>query len=571
MTEQTQITTPAPAGGGSNKLLIYGGIAALGVIAVVVIGAVFLIPKLLGANENAIASVMPPDTVMLVELNALNLANEDAQRISRAFEDALDEGGIDFNADEPTGLLEDLDDQLKDASGLTITDDIIPWIGPNIGFSLLELDAEALDNGEVPQIIFAAIIRDTDIADQFIEDLIDSIEDESNNRVDDDTYNDVTTFEIDSDRDDERLAFARSEKVFFITSNLDLLEDAIDAQNGDNLGDVAEYKNTVSALPKDRALTIYLSGSGFEDFAKAAEDSNEFQGFDADTIDDLGLTGLGFSATTTKEGIRVDYVGTYEELSKEQQTILDAQTDKIETADFLPEATYIYIVGQRLDLIWENVQDTLDKSGVSQDDIDEAMDMFDDTFGFDPSKDLFPLLDGEYSIALIDSNDGLIAEESGADLGAVVMLGGSDGEELANLAEDFKDGLEDQDLNVDDSNNDDLTLYEVEDPSGDMLAAYGVSKDYLIMATSGESIEDLFAVETSLADSDKYKDAWGAFPRGTIPVMYIDLWGLLAVLEDADSSVKDVADVNPIYSIAMGTNVNKNAVQSTIIFFVAGE
>lgn len=570
MTEQTQVTNPTPSGG-SNKTLIYGGIAALGVIAVGVIAAVFLIPKLLGANENAIASVMPPDTTILVELNALNLANEDAQRISRAFEDALDEGGVEFDADDPVSFLEDLDDQLDDASGLTFTDDIIPWIGPNMGVGLIDLDIDAIDNNEIPQMIFAATIRDIDLADEFIENLIEAIEDETSNDVDDQEYSGVLTFEIDSDFDDERLAFARSDKIFFFASNLDTLEEAIDAQNGDNLGDVAEYKNTISELPSDRAMTAYISGSGIEDFAKAAEGSGDLEGFNSDMIEDLGLTGIGFSATAIKEGIRIDYVGSYESLTEEQQAIVDAQTDDIKTADFLPESTYMFIVGQRLDLIWQNAVEVLDQSGVSEDDIDEAMDQFDDLFGFDPSKDLIPLLDGEYSIAIIDSDDGALASEIGADLGSVIMMGSSNGEELLNLAEDLKDGLEDLDMNVDDSGDDDLTVYEIEDPSGDEIAAYGVSEDYLIVATSGKTLEDLFAGEPSLADNDQFKNAWDTFPRGTVPVMYVDVFGLLDAIEDLDSSIKDTIDVNPIYAIAVGAKSGDNMAQSTIIFFISGE
>ena len=40
---------------------------------------------------------------------------------------------------------------------------------------------------------------------------------------------------------------------------------------------------------------------------------------------------------------------------------------------------------------------------------------------------------------------------------------------------------------------------------------------------------------------------------------------------DSDPSINDIADVNPIYSIAIGTNSSKNMTQSTMIFFVSGE
>ena len=571
MTEQTQVTNSPAAPGGGNRMLIIGGIAALALIAVVVIGAIFLIPRLFGADENAIASVMPPSTSLLVEVNALNLANEDAQRVARAFEDVLDESDVDFNADDPASALEQLDDQMDEATGMTITDDVLPWIGPNLGIGLLELDVEAIDNNEIPQIIFAATIREIEPADIFIEDLIDVIEEESGNRVDEVEYGGALVFEIDSDFEDERIAFGRSDMIFFIATNIDTLEEAIDAQNGESLAGVEEYQDTIASLSGDRAVTVYMSGDSIEEFANAAEDSPDFEGFDADVIKDLELKGVGMAGMVTAEGIRLDFVSSYNSLSEEQQEMLDAQTDNIKTADFLPESTYLFLVGQRLDLTWQTAVDALASSGVNEDDFDEAMDMFDDTFGFNPNDDLMPLLNGEYSIAIIDSDEGLLAEEFETDLGAVIMIGGSDGEELTNLAEDFTDGLEDQDLSVDDSGNDDVTVYEIEDPGGDLVGAYGVSEDYLIAATSGESIENLFNGEANLADSDKFSNAWDAFPRGTIPVMYIDLDGLFAALEDVDPTMKDVVDVNPVYAFALGTNNDNNTTLTTMIFFVAGE
>lgn len=571
MTEETIVTNSSTnsGGGGNNRMLIIGGIAALALVAIIVVGGIILLPKLFGSDTSAIAGVMPPDTTMLVELNALNLANEDTSRIARAFQNVFDEADVAFDAEEPGQALENLDDQLKDATGLTITDDVLPWIGPNLGIGLAELDIEAMNQGDPPQLIFAATIRDTAVADIFIEDLIDVIEEESGNRVDEVEYGGALVFEVDSDFDDERIAFGRSSEIFFLATTIDLLEDAIDAQQGENLGDVAEYQDTIADLPGDRAMTIYISGEGIEDAAKGAEDSGEVQGFDAGVVKDLGLIGVGMSITAVPEGIQVDFASNYENLTDEQQAMLDAQTDKIRTAEFLPESTYLFLVGQRMDLVWENALNSLD--GVNADDLDEAMDLFDDMFGFNPSDDLLPLLNGEYSLAIIDSDEGLVAEQFDTNLGLVVMAGTSDSEELANLAEDFTDGLEDQDMNVDDSGNDDVTVYEVEDASGELVGAYGVSEDYLVLSTSGETVEGLFLGENNLADSDKYKDAWDAFPRGTIPVMYMDLDGLFAALEDIDPTVADAADVNPVYAFAMGTRADGNSTHMTMIFFIAGE
>ena len=571
MTEETKVTnnSTASGGGGNNRMLIIGGIAALALVAIIVVGGIILLPRLFGADESAIAGVMPPETSMLIELNALNLANDETNRIARAFEDVFNEADVEFDAEDPGSGLESLDDQLEEATGLTFTDDILPWIGPNLGLGLVELDLEALNEGEQPQIIFAATIRDTAVADIFIEDLIDAIEDESVNRVDEVEHGGALVFEVDSDFDEERIAFGRSGEIFFLTTTIDLLEDAIDAQQGENLGDVAEYQDTLAELPADRAMTIYVNGQGIEDAAKGAEDSGELEGLDAGALEDLGLLGVGMSITAVAEGIQADFVGNFESLTEEQQAVLDAQTDDIQTAEFLPESTYVFLVGQRLDLVWQNAMDSL--NGVSEDDLDEAMDLFDDMFGFNPSDELLPLLNGEYSLALIDSDAGLIAEQFETDLGLVIMVGTSSSEELSGLAEDFTDGLEDQEMSVDDSANDDVTVYEVEDASGELMGAYGVSEDYLVLSTSGETVETLFLGEANLADSDKYQNAWDAFPRGTIPVMYMDIDGLFAALEDVDPTIGDAADVNPVYAFAMGTRAEGNSTHTTMIFFVAGE
>jgi len=579
MTEETQVMNQPPTPpnnnegssvGGPNRMLILGGLGALVLLILVVIAAVLLIPRLFGAGAGAIASVLPPDTSVLVEVNARNLNNENTTRIANAFEDVFDEADVEFDADEPQSLLETFDEELEDEIGLTISDDVLPWIGFELGIGIIDLDVEAMDEGEVPQWIFASTIRDEAVADEFIEDLIDAIEDETGNDVDDDEYNGVLLFEVDSDLEEEQIAFGRSDNIFFLAANMDTLEEAIDAQNGENLGDSEAYQNLIAELPGDRALTFYMDGETLQDtFATAQEEAalEGVEGIDSDLLDEYDFTAVGLAVTAIEQGIQLDAVTLYESLTEEQQALLDAQSDDIQTAEFLPESTYMFLVGHRLDVTWETIKDSMDAAGMPQDDLDEAMDMFDDTFGFNPDDDLFPILDGEYSIALIDSNDGLIAEEFGADLGAIIMLGSSNGEELAEISEDLTDGLEDQGLDVDDSGDDTVTIYEVEE-NGEPIGAYGVSEEYIILSTSADDIENLFADEASLADSEAFQNAWNAFPRGTVPVMYLDVASLLAELEDLDPEVEETADMNPVTAFAMGTNADDNATRSTMILFI---
>ena len=573
MTEQTMISpprqtppTPPPPekSGGGNKMLLIGGLAAVALLIVVIIAAVLIVPRLLGGGGDSLADIMPPDTTILVELNAANLLNDNTNRIASEFEDAFDAADVEFDGDEPESLLETLDEALDDELGLTVTDDILPWLGTNIALGILELDIDDLNDGETPKIIIAATVRDNDAADSFIEDLVDAYEDELDYEFDDDDYEGAVIY-VDEDNE---MAFGRSDNIFFLAPTQDTIEEAIDSQNGENLTDNETYSDFAGNLPGDRALTVYIDGSQLEDlYTLGAETDPTFNDIDPDLIEDLDLLAMAMTASIVEEGIRIDTILQVEEYSDEQQELIDAQSDDSKTVELLPESTYMYIVANRLDLYLESVLDSLDTAGMPSDDIEEAMDEFDDLFGFNPMDDLMPLLDGEFNIALVEGDEGLIAEEFGADLGVIGILGSSDMDEMGGLVEDFTDALDDQGLDVSDSEEDDFILYEVEF-DGDTAGAYASSDDYLLMSTSGGLIEDLFDNDDKLTDNDFYQFAIGSLPNNSIPVVFVNVVELLSLAEDTDPSVEEVSDVNPITAVVVGANADDNVTTTSIVLVV---
>jgi hypothetical protein len=575
MTEQTMISpprqTPPPPppappekSGGNNRMLLIGGLAAVALLVVIIIAAVLIVPRLLGGGGDSLADVMPVDTTILVEANVANLLTDDAVRVGAELEDAFDAAEIDYNSDEPESLLEVLDEEMDDMLGLTITDDILPWIGTNLAVGILELDMEAVDEGETPDIIVAATVRDNDAADAFIEDLVDAYEDEMDYDFGDDEYEGVLIFE---DEDNE-LAFGRSDNIFFLAPSQNAIEDAIDAQNGENLTDNEVYSSFVGDLPNDRAVTVYIDGQQLEDLVAAGGDvARELEDIDPDVIEDLGLQAMALTLAVVPEGIRMDSIVKVEEYSDEQQALIDAQSDDANTIALLPDSTYMYIVANGLNLYWESVLDSLDSAGLPMDDVDEAMDQFDDQFGFNPADDLIPLLDGEFSIALVDSDEGMAAQEFGADLGLIAILASSDMEEMGGIVEDFTDALGDQGLEVNDSEEDDYVLYEVE-AFGELAAAYATTEDYFIAGTGPEAIEDLFGDDDKLTDNDFYKYAMGALENNTIPVMFLNLGELLSLAEDIDPSVEEVNDVNPVTAVVAGARTDDTTTITSIVFVV---
>jgi hypothetical protein len=577
MTEQTMISpprqTPPPPppappekSGGNNRMLIIGALAAVALLVVIIIAAVLIIPRLLGGGGDSLADVMPLDTTILVEANVANLLTDDAIRVGAELEDAFDAAEIDYDSEDPATLLETLDEEMDDMLGLTVTDDILPWIGTNLAIGILELDLEAIDDGETPNIIVAATVRDNDAADTFIEDLVDAYEDEMDYDFGDDEYEGVLIF---ADEDNE-LAFGRSDNIFFLAPSQDDIEEAIDAQNGENLTDNEVYSSFAGDLPNDRALTVYLDGQQLEDLiAEGGNVAPELEEVDPDVVEDLGLEAIALTLAVVPEGFRLDSIIKVEEYTDEQQELIDAQSDDAETIALLPDATYMYFVATGLNLYWESVLESLDSAGLPMDDVDEAMDEFDNQFGFNPADDLIPLLDGEFSIAIVDSDEGLAAQEFGADLGLVAILSSSDMEEMEGLVEDFTDALGDMGMDVGDSEEDDYLLYEVE-AFGEMAAAYATSQDYLIAGTGPEVIESLYADDDKLTDNDFYKYAMGALENNTIPVMFLNLAEILSLAEDIDPSVEDVNDVNPFTAVVAGARTN-NTTTTTSIVFVVGD
>ena len=90
-----------------------------------------LLDKASGLRDEA-ASAMPPDTALYAEIDLINSDEETITEFSQPFVEALAEPGVE----DLGGGIERLDEMLVAEIGLTLREDVMPWLGRSVGLGL---------------------------------------------------------------------------------------------------------------------------------------------------------------------------------------------------------------------------------------------------------------------------------------------------------------------------------------------------------------------------------------------------------------------------------------------------
>jgi hypothetical protein len=578
MTETSTSTHSEEANPNRNLFIGLGIIAAVLVIAICVIVVIFavldpfnIIARLTGRYD-PIANALPPDTALYMSMDFTELRTDETNRIIEAFVNAAEAAGIE----ETTSLREDLDESLQESLNITVTDDILPWIGQYIGLSVSSLDFGYV-NEPSGDIILLIEVRNRRKADDFVEKIVANLGEEIDQDIDEVEYRGMTIYEIQSEIDYERFAFGRSENVFIVATNIEHLKDSVDATKGVSFADTHVYDEIVSALPKERAISFLINTNFFESFQDTYDEL--LPGFEEYQSEQLqAFRWMAGSIATIEEGVQMDFIVAYDEefLSRDQLQMMESGYDDEGLASFYPEETLLYFAGARLDLMWENLRESNAQTNGNAD-FEESMELFEDEFGFNPDKDLFPLFDGDWSIGLIHTRDGYLAEEMEIPLGLIIMIETSDDEGMQDILEKIVDGIEYSGLGATWQRlSDDLIFYDFEDPyEGAIIFTFGAGKGLFMLGTDPETLDETFTRGKSLLDNDNFARA---FPTGMRPVMFLNLSDLFDILEDefrmsGDSEALSGLEIfRPMSSIAAASAPYEDGiVQTTIVVFIESE
>ena len=569
----------APAPRPSRRGIFIGvGVALAGLACICVVAAVIFavldpfgwIARLFGGGAGA-ATAMPPDVPLYIGVDLARARSEEVDRLIATFAEATGSTLHDLDT-----VIEEADDTMQAEIGMTITEDVLPWIGQYAGIGLSDLQMNEFSGLERADWVIAIEVRDRGGADAFLERLREALADEQGADFEESEYEGVTLYEFVSGSTGEG-ALARSGSYVLIGSSAEALRTSIDAQRGESLADTDAFRETSSRLPSDAILTAFVDVEEFAGLAQEATDTSmpvsPLWGLQAG-----GLTGMGASASVIDVGVRFNGSILYdpEVMTETQLEAFEAGIDPLTIDRRFPEDTFFFLATRGLSTGWRDFEDNFAEDEAYAD-LAESIRLLEDQIGIDLGDDLFAYLDGEIALGLGPSSEGLLPEMLEIRLGSLVLAETTQEEALRTTIEILTDQIpESEGLTVLQTTVGGVEAYQLADPFQQTTAlVYGVGEGSLFIATGTDLVEAAFAGGASLADDETYRATWASFPSGQIPTFYLDLEGLLGQIREGQAgfSLDDFNDstdfLSPIRVIGAAASLARDyTAQSTIVVFI---
>jgi hypothetical protein len=551
-----------------------GGALVLCLIAVVIIALVFdpwgIVSRLTGKYD-PVAQAAPPETQVFMNMNLLQIQSQDFMDIINTFVEAAgEEPYADIMA-----WIDEMEEDVEPDTEIIFSEDILPWLGQFGGLGIK--DIEYGDYFETEMDLYVILeVRNKKKADEFLVKVMDEIRQGEDETFLEETYEGTTIYELDAEYETDRVALARSGSLFILSNRAEVVKEVIDASKGDSIADLDAYQQIVSELPKDRLLTFFMELSFLESLYEELDLPSELE---SNAQMDM-LSGMGMSISAVEVGLQMDYIMAYnlEQTTEDEKASIQIEPGQPMTASLFPKETYLYISAEGIDQSVEGFQEGL-LGAVEEEELDEAMEIFEEQFGINPMTDLFPYLDGEWAIGILESSGGMIAEQFGIPLDLLLAVESSDAAALLNAAEKIAEGLENTgQFDVLQTETDGLQIFELRDPFYDETAfVYAVKDNILLISMDLGTIEDVYGDRLSLDQYSRYKDGWNAFPKDMRPIMYVDVEGIYRFVTEelgdlSLAELEDAAVFKPIKTIEFAARtIDENKMHGTMIVFIEGE
>lgn len=546
--------------GGVGVLVLVVAVAA--VVSVVDPFGWNLLDKASGLRDEA-AGAMPPGVGLYAEIDLINFSEETLTEFSQPFVAALAEPGVD----DLGGGIERLDAMLAEEIGLTLSDDVRPWLGRSVGVGLTEL--AVLPDGRLDRAgwLLVAGTQDRGAADDFLDKLGRQLSERTGGEPTASDYRGrtITGFGPDEALPLGGLAFSRSGGQVIIGSDEATVRAAIDAQQGESLADSDVFQSLTGSLPAERGLTLYA------DQEQVPELGRLLAGAAPLAIGPLDLTSLALppaaiGASIVDQGLRLDTAAPAAEAQSSPGQVGQG-------ASLLPAEALAFVAGDSLDGAWGALKASLE-AGDSLADFEESMALLSREFGYDPDRQLLPLLDGVWTLALLPADEGLLLELTGRPLGAVLLANGSDAAGISAAVDDLNVALEGQRLPLATADIGGVTATTIDLASliGAPLPLYGVAGEQLFLGTDGHVLAQVLTGEASpgqgaLDDDAAYQAAAAQLPEGYQVGAFADGSVLPALLSDgADGPTTRL--MQPLLGIIAGTGPAVGGVRPGVVILV---
>ncbi len=498
---------PEPAPKGRPWMAL--GAAALVVLA---IGGGALAFRSFLSTSVAAAEVMPPDTELFFSVDFLQLIEGDALKLNETIIWMVESSGEVDATDlvDVDGLVREIDTAMSEAIGVDFTDDIRPWVGRTVSFSMSGF--ESLASNDIPEILMVVETRDGGAADLFLEDLAAGLRQSTGVDVARTTRNGSVVFTASDDFEfDPALVFTRvGSMVVFGTESA--VDGAMTAEAGASLADNAAFASVMDSLPSDRLMSFYLNGAAFSDALQS-------EALMTDAFAGIGYDAVGASVSIADYGLRVETIT----LGTDPTGGVTLETGEV--AGDLPIDTLAMFGGWSVASYWEAIATALGGT-----DAEELLADAEQELGVDIGSFL-SLLDAPSALALVKTSDGVMAQELGFPIGLMGLFGTTNPEAVEEQIEGLVDyardnGFEDIARATFASGN-----YWMVGPIGAETVVIGVTDKYLAAASSG-SLATSVGSSPSLSDNAQLTTvaaAMGVDP-GSV-AFFVDTQALVEVFE----------------------------------------
>ena len=557
-----------------KKVVIVSGITTVSILALAGL-AIFLYIYLQASRPGeATARFIPADSLAYVSVNLRPGTSQIG--LAREFFAILEDSEFQDRFD-------DLLDETEDDTDIHFLDDVSPWLGTDLTVALLDLES---DEGGLPapQWVSLVHVADRELASEFLDDLVDYLEDELDTQFDNDTYRGVDVF-VSTDED---IAFGLADEYLVIGDSDDSVEAMVR-----NLADppsrpLSENPDFVAAreaLPGGRVSFLYINA---EDIVDILTDP----GGPVDSIillDDMPKY-IAASTSFVDKGLRLDVV-----YDTPGDSLVLSGENRLRSRDMLPEDTLVLLSTVGIQEMWEETRDSLAEfNPYSGEDVDDLLEAFEDEVGVDIEGDLIESLTGEVALAVLPSDFSLDDYEDvyegveGGSVETLLIAEVEDIEQVADALKDFVDYLEDNGVDVDAEGLGPYDAYTVSlyDIDVDYIfrayqPGYAIidDADSVILGSTFESLErfqDTVDGDTSpLSASSGFEQLIGLVPQPIHMLLYANIGGISEMVEDSlqeygrEEYRQEVRPfVEPLDKLLVTASVAEEATRLTVILTV---
>ena len=536
----------------------------MAVVLVVVVAVLVL--RALGEPGEVTAEFLPHDTQLYFTVNL----RPGGGQISKALKiKAILERSPDYEDWRDNRL-----DDIEDETGIDVTHDVLPWLGKDITFALLDAFADPAEW------IVLLETNDRDASEEFLEDLARYLEDTQNLEFDVRTRRGAT---IHTTEDDEG-SFGVTDNYVLLGTNEDVVRRTIRDLDSPPLRPLSEddtFLQFQKQVPEDRFMLFFLNSQDLFQEAERSLDPFDFRFFEE--LEPNIPEAIVLSGSFIDKGMRLDL---YSDTPSDSFVATDGNS--LDIARSLPEDTLLMLSLVGISDGWDQFRDSNeDNDSDSARELDDALDRLEDTTGVDLETDVIQELIGAIAFAVLPSEFRFNQYGDGFESGtveALLLAEFGDPGGLQDLMEELMEFLEDEvDLLV---RRADLGRYETvsldlshqDQGWRDFSPGFFFADQMLVVGTTEDALTR--AVDTidgggSLSSNPEFKRLSATGPRDPSFVMFADIAGIVEMVVDAlpsDSRRAYEDDVSPfvapLNSFFAAAAVTEQTTHNTLILTV---